>query len=308
MTVSVILPAHDPHPARFARTLDGLRAQSLPSDRWELVVVDNASRPPLARPDLDNARVVAEPRPGLTHARRRGIREARGEYFVFVDDDNVLAPDYLEQAARLLLAHPRLALLGGRIRAEFEVPPPSWWQPEFDGLLACRDLGDRLQIAADRREPGTGRRVYPECAPVGAGMAGRRAALQAWLDDPEAERLPDRRGADLSSGGDNDIVLSVLRGGGEVGYAPDLRLTHLIPAARLEAKYLARLKRGIARSWVQVLQRHDANPWPSIPPWTVPLRQLKAWFTYRAWAGPAEFIHWQGACGHFEGLASLHPR
>lgn len=59
---------------------------------------------------------------------------------------------------------------------------------------------------------------------------------------------------------------------------------------------------------VQVLHRRGANPSPPIAPWTVPLRQLKAWFAYRAWAGPAEFIRWQGACGRFEGPADLPPR
>jgi hypothetical protein len=72
--------------------------------------------------------------------------------------------------------------------------------------------------------------------------------------------------------------------------------------------YLARLNRGIAKSWMQVLRKHDANPWSPIAPWTVPLRQFKAWFTHRAWSGPAEFIRWQGACGHFEGRGAPFKR
>lgn len=305
MKVSVILPAHNSHPGRLERTLAGLRAQKLPPEQWELLVVDNASQPPLRPADLPGARLVTEPRPGLTHARRLGLRESSGEYVVLVDDDNILAPDYLEQAVRIFAAHPRLGAIGGKNLPEFESPPPAWWQSEFDGLLACRDLGDRPLFAADRRDPQTGRREYPDFAPVGAGMALRRDAVRAWLEDPAAGNLPDRRGAELSSGGDNDIVLSLLRAGWEVGYFPELRLTHLIPAGRLQRDYLARLKRGIARSWVQVLQRHDANPWPPVAPWTVPLRQLKAWFTHRAWSGPVAYIRWQGACGHFEGLARL---
>lgn len=305
MTVSVILPTHNPDPGRLARTVAGLRAQSLPLDQWELVLVDNASRSPVPPPDLPNARAVAEPMPGLTHARRRGLHASHAGLVVFVDDDNVLAPDYLDQLVRIFTAHPQLGALGGKNLPEFEVPPPDWWQPEFDELLACRDLGDQSLLATDRREQKTGCRIYPDFAPVGAGMALRRAAVQAWLEDPAASSLPDRRSTDLSSGGDNDIVLSILRAGWEIGYFPQLRLTHLIPVGRLERAYLARLKRGIARSWVRVLHRHDANPWPPVSVWSVPLRQLKAWFAYRAWVGPAEYIHWQGACGHFEGLADL---
>ncbi len=78
-------------------------------------------------------------------------------------------------------------------------------------------------------------------------------------------------------------------------------LTHLIPASRLEAPYLARLNRSIQKSWMHVLSKHSANPWPAIAAWTLALRKAKAWFTYRAWANAAANIRWQGACGHFEG-------
>jgi hypothetical protein len=134
-------------------------------------------------------------------------------------------------------------------------------------------------------------------------MALRRAALQSWLADPSADSLPDRRGAALTSSGDNDIVFSVIRAGWQVAYFPDLSLAHLIPAARLQPDYLARLNRGIQISWQRVLARHNANPWPPVAAWTVPLRQAKAWFAHRAWSSPAAHIRWQGACGHFEGRA-----
>lgn len=310
MLLSVILPTHNPHRVRLARTLAGLRAQTLPTHSWELLVVDNASIPPLAAAELApdapaNLRVVRETQLGLTPARRRGIAETRGEFIVFVDDDNVLAPDYLDQVAAIFFAHPKLGALGGKSVGEFETPRPAWWQPEFDGLLALRDLGAAPQLCASLHDARTGRNEYPPCAPIGAGMALRHAALDAWLADATTAALPDRRGGALSSSGDNDIVLSVLRAGWSVGYFPALALTHLIPSGRVQPDYLARLNRGIASSWVQVLHKHDANPWPPIAPWTVPLRQLKAWFAYHAWTGPAAHIRWQGACGHFEGLARL---
>lgn len=308
--ISVVLPTHNPQADRLRRTLEGLRGQTLASDRWECLLVDNASQPPLTTADggphaPGNFRIVPAPQLGLTHARRAGFAAARGELIVMVDDDNVLAPDYLARVAEHFAAHPKLGAAGGPVRGEFAAPKPAWWQPEFDGLLACRDLGPEVRITGDRPDPAHGRRAYPAAAPVGAGMALRRAALQAWLEDTAASTPSDRQGTALTSGGDNDIVLSLLRAGWSVGYFPDLALTHLIPAARLTRDYLARLNRGIAQSWVQVLARHDANPWPAVSRGSVPFRQLKAWFTYRAWSGPVAYIRWQGACGHFTGLAHL---
>src|SRR5262249_8494301 len=94
LDVSVILPTHAPHAGRLARALAGLREQTLPRDRWELLIVDNASPDQgiFAAVDLhwhSNARIVREERLGLTHARVAGIRAASGDALVFVDDDNV---------------------------------------------------------------------------------------------------------------------------------------------------------------------------------------------------------------------------
>jgi len=308
MDVSVIIPTHNPRPDPLRRVLQALAAQTLPRDRWELVVVDNASTPAVATADLAalapvSLRVVAEPEPGLTAARRRGLRSTQGDAVVFVDDDNVLAPDFLTEVVRVLAAEPRVGAAGGPSRPEFASPPPAWLR-EFDSLLACRDLGPDAQVS---RGPHSGNLRYPPFAPIGAGLVLRRAAARVWLEAPAEGRPTDRRGTELTSGGDNDIILTVLAAGWEVAYFPTLALTHLIPSERLQPDYLARLNRAIARSWVQVLARHGACPWPAIAPWTVPLRQLKSWFLRRPWSGPAARIRWQGACGHFEGLASL-PR
>lgn len=311
MQLSVIIPTHNPHPGRLQRTLRALRAQTLPAGEWETVLVDNASVPPLALADWSahgpvNLRLVAEPEPGLSHARRRGFLAGTGELFVLVDDDNELAPDYLAETRRLFAAHPKVGVLGGRSLPEFEQTPESWVR-EFDGLIALRDLGHTPQISSGLRNPATGRNDYPIFAPMGAGMALRRAAAQSWLDQGSHAALPDRKGGDLSSGGDNDIVLAAMAAGWEAAYFPTLRLTHLIPAGRTAPAYLARLNRSIQRSWMQVLTKHHANPWPPVAAWTVPLRQLKAWLKLRAWSGAAAHIRWQGACGHFEGRQTRHP-
>lgn len=146
-------------------------------------------------------------------------------------------------------------------------------------------------------------------APIGAGMIIRREVLESWAalakNDQKRQAL-GRKGAGLSSGEDNDINLVALTNGCEVAYFPELELTHLISERRLEMSYLKQLAYASSRDWQCVLALHEISPWPPIPRWTVPLRKLKAWFTCRAWAGPAERIRWAGACGHFDGRASIH--
>ena len=311
MKLTVILPTHNPDPWRLQRTLAGLCEQTLPLSEWETVLVNNASN---YFPDegffakhapRSNFTIVNEPRLGLTSARQRGFKIARGELAVLVDDDNVLAPNYLEQVIALFLMYAHVGALGGKSIAEFSLPPPTW-AAEFFPLLALRDLGPETVIAESLRPTGANANTYPSCAPIGAGMALRRSAWQAWFkaSDDNSTKLSDRRGGELSSAGDNDIVFCAMRAGHAVGYFPSLALTHLIPAARLEPAYLARLNHGIQKSWMQVLLKHDACPWPTLPKWTVPLRKMKTWHTHRAWQGHPERIRWHGACGHFEGRVS----
>ena len=108
--MSVIICAHNPRPQTLRRVLDSLGAQTYSKDRWELLLVDNASDEPLATAwPLSwhpNARHVREDELGLTPARLRGIRESRGDVLVYIDDDNVPAPDYLETAQSLLHLRP----------------------------------------------------------------------------------------------------------------------------------------------------------------------------------------------------------
>src|SRR5208337_5568979 len=103
--VSTIICTHNPRADYLRRVLDALKAQTLPQERWELLLIDNASKEPLAAAwGLNwhrNARHIREDEPGLTPARLRGIKESVGELLVFVDDDNVLDPSYLETALSL---------------------------------------------------------------------------------------------------------------------------------------------------------------------------------------------------------------
>jgi glycosyltransferase involved in cell wall biosynthesis len=287
--------------------LAGLAAQTLDRAQWEVLLVDNASDQPWALPaglaaTLPGFQRLSEPVTGLTPARLRGIHAARGDVLVFVDDDNVLAPDYLAQSLRLFTVQPRLAAAGGRVQPEWETPPPNWTH-EFHGLLALRDLGAEIKICRG----GSGV-PWPEFAPVGAGLVVRRAGAQAYanaLTDEPARRALDRTGRNLGSGGDNDLVFSLLHAGGDIGYFPELQLTHLIPSGRLEVEYLARLNEGIMRTWVMVLHLHGQCPWPAIASWTVPLRTARAWWRFQPWRSPSHRVRWRGALGQFQGQADL---
>jgi len=302
--ISVIIPTHNPNPGRFRRTIGAVRDQNFPSHQRELIVVDNGSAPRLDPKILSSLAdlpitVVVEERLGLTPARIRGIRQARSEVIVFVDDDNVLATDYLSVASSRFEADAKLGACGGKALPEFETTPPDWTK-EFWQMLAVRDLGPESLRAS-------GASSYPSCAPIGAGMAVRRQLALKWAAEIEHDPIRmglDRSGESLASGGDNDLVLTVLKQGFDVEYVPELVLTHLVSARRTTTSYLARLNYASSRTWVRLLRVHNVSTgWTPIS-WTgAAARKARAFFRLRPWrAGPA-YIRWRGACGIFDGRA-----
>jgi glycosyltransferase involved in cell wall biosynthesis len=311
-SISIILCTHNPRAEYINKALRAIESQqpTLGDATWELIIVDNASRPALEdRPEIGlplGSRVIIEPKLGLTHARRRGFEESTGEVIVYVDDDNLLQPDYLRNAWQLLQEDQRLAAIGGRSLAVYETAPPAWFG-DAGISLACRDLGP-APIEANWRNGMVSSDVYPKCAPIGAGMVLRRSAYAGYIREVDGDQLRmalGRRGADLASGEDNDMVLTMLGEGWSVAYRPELVLSHLIPAARLELAYLKRYAYSSNRTWVQVLAVHGICPWPSIVPLTAPLRKARLRFRIRPGRGPLEAIAYAGACGQIDGRTVL---
>jgi glycosyltransferase involved in cell wall biosynthesis len=238
-SVSVILCTHNPRPQYLTRVLASLRGQTLPTARWEFLLIDNASGQPLAETwDISwnpNGRHIREDELGLTPARLRGIQESSGELLIFVDDDNLLAPNFLDRALAISVLHPILGVFGaGVLEPEFEVQPP----PE---------LRSRLNLLALRNEPSALWSNNPRdanCKPWGAGLCVTRWVANLYrqlVADLGVTGVLDRRGQRLYSGGDD--LFSQAATGVEMGFGifPELRIIHLISASRLSQQYFLRL-------------------------------------------------------------------
>jgi glycosyltransferase involved in cell wall biosynthesis len=244
-SVSVIICTHNPRPDYLARVLAALRGQTLAPEQWSLLMIDNRSDEPLAaRLDLSwhpRARIVREETPGLASARLRGIREAEGELLVFVDDDNILAPDYLAAAWELFSRRTDLGAASGRLLPEYETAPPSWFQGEYESWLAIR----RLEKSVWSNFPDA------RSEPAGAGLCLRASIAQTHAAKAAQDRyqlLLGRRGASLMSGEDVALIKTALAGGYSVGQFVELNLAHLIPARRVTPEYLFSLYRHMVAS------------------------------------------------------------
>ena len=245
--ISVITCAHNPRSDYLEQVLKSLQSQSLGKDSWEYLLIDNASDETLAsRIDLSwhlHARHVREEQLGLTPARLRGIRESAGELLVFVDDDNLLDADYLEQATAISEKHPTIGAWGGQRRPVFERQPPEWTRRHWA----------HLALSEFEHDSWSNQPQLPETMPNGAGLCVRKpvAAYYAELHaNGRRAFVMDRNGDSLVSGGDVDLACCACDIGWGVGLFASLKLMHLIPSTRLTEDYLLRLTEGVGYSGV----------------------------------------------------------
>ena len=93
--VSVIIPTRNRAPL-LHRTLESVLKQS--SENLEVIIVDDGSTEAVAASADPRVRVLRNPKPtGVSAARNRGIAAARGEWIAFCDDDDLWAPNKLQE-------------------------------------------------------------------------------------------------------------------------------------------------------------------------------------------------------------------
>jgi GT2 family glycosyltransferase len=118
--VSVVIPARNGEHS-LPPLLESLTAQTLPANRFEVIVVENGSTDRTAAvAAAHGARVVREHFANRSHARNAGVRAARAQAIAFTDADCIASPTWLEE---MLAARGRAPLLAGEVETATGDPP-----------------------------------------------------------------------------------------------------------------------------------------------------------------------------------------
>jgi GT2 family glycosyltransferase len=132
-TVSIIIPTYNRLP-RLKQVIAAVEKQTYPLDNVEVIVVSDGStdgtheylntiQTPL------NFQFVPQTNAGPAAARNRGIKQASGEYVLFIDDDIVASPELMAEHMRLHTAQPNLIVLGPMLNPhDFALSPWVAWE------------------------------------------------------------------------------------------------------------------------------------------------------------------------------------
>ena len=188
--------------------------------------------------------LLREPRPGLSRARNAALAAcADDDVLAFVDDDALVAPDWLEKLGAAWDAAPeRVACIGGPIRPRFETERPTWLT---DYLLPALTVLDRGDAPLD---------LDPEVATVyGANISFRAGPLRSVGGfDPEY----GHSGETVWFSEEDEAQRALADAGFGVRYDPGPWVWHVIPEDRLRPgaflrrrfRYGATLRARVMRS------------------------------------------------------------
>jgi GT2 family glycosyltransferase len=237
--LSVVLATFNRHES-LRRLVQQLARQDLPSQRFEVVVVDDGSEPAAARA-LAGLRlpiqlvVLRQPNRGAAAARHRGALEARGEVLVMTDDDMQVCPGFLS-------AHDAAHGPGTRRVVVGRIRPSS--------RLDTRPLFERFH--AGRLEAWADRRLHGDAVCTGNTSLRRADYLAVGGFDATLEQLEDV-----------DLGLRLEQAGVEVVFAEEAWTTHdsdqdSFASWRAKATRYGRCGVRLARKHPRLLR---ADPW-----------------------------------------------
>ncbi|MFH0802989.1 MAG: glycosyltransferase [bacterium] len=127
LLISIVICTHNRAPL-LKGTLLSFTAQDVSKDDFEIVVVDDGSTDGTAAVVQEisspvSIRYFRQEHGGRSAARNRGIREARGDIVLFVDDDTLAPPVFLSEHLRFHKCHPRSVVRGPIVNiTEYRIP------------------------------------------------------------------------------------------------------------------------------------------------------------------------------------------
>ena len=224
--------------------LKSLRGQSLETEKFEIIVVNNNSRDNTQEicenfmndnPEL-NFHVVIEKQQGLSYARNRGIEEARGEFISYIDDDAIADKDYAKNIVYAFNEYKDFDALGGKVIPIYETGnEPKWLSKYAWGMVSKIDYGDLIK-------------PFSHKYPAGCNMVFRKKVFKVIGDF----------NTDLANRCDDRYIFHQMKvKRKKTLYHPKIKVNHFIPESRITDEGVKKIA-TISGSEYRILLRKES--------------------------------------------------
>lgn len=161
---------------------------------------------------------------GLSHARNKGIVLAEGEIVAFLDDDELVDPNWLKELIKPYDSDEQIACVGGKIIPVFpDNKYPMWYSKDIQGFFGGVDHGEQIhEVNFPIEYIGGGNMSFNRQLILDAGMFNVRLGII---------------GASSYSGEENELALRIKNKGFKVLYNPFAITYHLIESERISKQF-----------------------------------------------------------------------
>ncbi|MDJ0510476.1 MAG: glycosyltransferase [Crocosphaera sp.] len=212
--------------AKYLRkAINSLVNQTLESDKYEILVVDNCSTDEtktIVTEDfshISNLSYLYEPIQGLSQARNTGWKQAKGDYIAYLDDDAIAVPQWLEIILRTFeTVEPQPGAVGGKIEPIWETSRPPWLSDRLTLGLTVLDWSKEPHFLQKKQWLAGANIAYPKH--ILDKFHGFNTSL-------------GRKKTNLLSCEEALLNNKLKSEGYQLYYHPDAMVSHHIPASRL---------------------------------------------------------------------------
>jgi glycosyltransferase involved in cell wall biosynthesis len=232
--------------------LESLAEQTADKSSYEVIVVNNNSTDTTEEiaesftKREPNFRMVMEFSQGLSHARNRGWRDARGRYVAYIDDDARAERDWLINAMRVITDHAP-DIFGGPIYPFYLTQKPRWFNDAYEIRQTSdtpRNLGEKEYIS-------------------GSNLIITRSLLE-MLGGFRVDL--GMQGNTLAYGEETELMIRARKVAEkcEIYYDPAVRVRHLVPEHKMHVGYFIKSKWTVGRKSPDIFQGQRRGGWRAI--------------------------------------------
>jgi glycosyltransferase involved in cell wall biosynthesis len=204
--------------------LESLGTQTVDHGAFEIVVVNNNCTDATERVAREfmkrhaNCRITYEDMQGLSHARNRGFKEARGKYVAYTDDDAKASPNWVEEMLAFIERNPDVEVFGGPYY-EYSLQQLPEWLPS---QIRSHTLGDIEH------------ELNPDEWLHGCNMVFTKSILERYGGFKPAFGM---NGKTIGYGEETELLLRIRKDTTNVFYVPTMYVEHLTDKKRLTLRW-----------------------------------------------------------------------
>ena len=262
--IKVIICTHDRMPL-LRQTLDALQRTEPPQNtRVEILVVANAWSQATLTELTDVQRgwtssqlplhLVEVPKAGKSHALNEALSHLDASHACFIDDDQIVEPDFFCSLVDAISRRPDHAMLCGWMLPAWDGSEPSWVHRQDEYMIPVRpfpeyDMGNaERDVTREMKLPSGGNIVMRHDVIASTGL------FSVTLGPT---------GHNLLGGEDHDYIRRALDQGYRLLYVPSVRQRHLLEPERMTTRYM--MRKCFLRSYSSVIIHTEVCGFRALP-------------------------------------------